>query len=222
MPSAIHSGTVARAFGVRALWCSVGLLGALAPVAGGQSSTVRLDLQPGYIAADFLSPPPGVSSTTGFNLRFAARLTTTLPWLVPVVGGSVTPYGTTGPSTRNHNSPNLFAGNIFPILAPSRTGGWLTAELPLLVYHSYGGGRPDNPRLFGPDLFLQLAAYVHVGEKLLRELGPGWTFLDSYIFWEQNLTPNPEPSTRRVDRFNPVLLFGLSLRIGGNAGTGTK
>jgi hypothetical protein len=194
------------------------LWGGAAP-ANAQEELVRFDLQPGYITADFLSPPPGVSSTTGFNLRFATRFTTGLPWLVPVVGGSVTPYGTTGPSARNHNSPSLFAGNIFPLVAPLRTGGWLTAELPLLLYHSYGGGRRDNPRLFGPDIFLQLAVYVHVGEKLLGELGPGWRCLDGYFFLEQNMTPNPEPSTLRLDRFNPVALFGLSLKIAGRTGS---
>lgn len=171
-------------------------------------------LQPGLLSADFLSAPEGVSSTTGFNLRFATRFPTRHRWLTPVIGASVTPEGTSGTSTRNTNAPSIFAGNIFPLLGPDRTAGWLTFEVPVLVYHAYGGGPSGNPRIYGRDVYVQLAAYVHLGRKALRDLGPGWAKFDLYAFLEQNLTPNENSITGRTDRFNPVALAGVSLGFG--------
>lgn len=174
----------------------------------------ELQVQPGLLSADFLSAPEGVPSTTGFNLRFATRVPTRHRWLLPVVGASVTPEGTSGASQRNTNAPALFAGNVFPLVRAERTAGWLTLELPLLVYHAYGGGGARNPRIYGRDLYVQLAAYVHLGRKALRDLGPGWARFDLYAFVEQNLTPNENTVTGRTDRFNPVALAGVSLTFG--------
>jgi hypothetical protein len=183
-----------------------------------QPTTPVLQIQPGFLSADFVSAPDALNSTSGFNLRFATRIPTGLPWLTPVVGGSVTPYGTTGPSTRNTNAPAIFGGNIFPLLGAARTRGWLTIELPLLIYHAYGGGSANNSRIYGRDLFIQVAGYLHVGSKLLGELGSGWVRLDGYAFLEQNLTPNEDGSTGRTDRFNPVMVFGASLSLGSSEG----
>lgn len=199
----------------RVIVCT-GLVLATASVRGAAqpSRGPELLLQPGLLSADFISAPEGVTSTTGFNLRFATRVPTRYRWLTPVIGASVTPEGTSGTSTRNTNAPALFAGNIFPLVGVGRTAGWLTLEAPLLVYHAYGGGGPGNPRIYGRDLYLQLAAYVHLGRKALRELGPGWARFDLYAFIEQNLTPNENTVTGRTDRFNPVALAGVSLAFG--------
>lgn len=171
-------------------------------------------LQPGLLSADFVSAPEGVSSTTGFNLRFATRIPTRHRWFTPVVGASVTPEGTSGTSTRNSNAPSLFVGNVFPLVGPGHSAGWLTVEIPVLVYHAYGGGGAGNPRIYGRDLYVQLATYVHLGRKALRGLGPGWDRFDLYAFVEQNLTPNENTVTSQTDRFNPVALAGVSLAFG--------
>jgi hypothetical protein len=196
-------------------WC---LLAAPAAGAQGPSGPVFL-LQPGLVSADFISAGPDVSSTTGFNLRFETRFPTRTPWLTPLVGASVAPYGMSGPGGRALNAPVLFLGNIFPLLRERRTAGWLTLELPVLVSHTYGGGSENESRLYGADLHLQIAAYLHVGRKVLHEFGSGWTRLDVYAFLDQNLTPNPDAVSGRRDRFNPTALFGLSLAIGGSRGT---
>jgi hypothetical protein len=187
-----------------------------APAAGAQSPSAPVFLlQPGLVSADFISAGPDVTSTTGFNLRFETRFPTRTAWLTPFVGASVAPYGMSGPGGRALNTPVLFLGNIFPLVRDRRTAGWLTLELPVFVSHSYGGGSENETRLYGPDLHLQLAAFLHVGRKVLHEFGPNWTRLDVYAFLDQDLTPNPDAVSGRRDRFNPAALFGLSLTIGG-------
>ena len=179
-----------------------------------QSSGPIFLLQPGLLSADFVSSDAGLGSTTGFNLRFETRFRTGAGWLNPLIGASVMPYGTSGLGGRNLNAPVVFLGNAFPLLPSGRTNGWLTLQLPVLVYHSYGGGTENTSRLYGRDLYVQLAAYVHVGRKTLHEFGPNWIRLDVYAFLEQNLTPNRNPVSRRKDFFNPTALFGLSMSFG--------
>lgn len=183
--------------------------------AGAQASGPIFLLQPGLLSADFVSSDAGLSSTTGFNLRFETRFRTGLSWLTPLAGASVMPYGTSGLGGRNLNAPSVFLGNAFPLLGSHRTNGWLTLQLPVLVYHTYGGGSEGTSRLYGRDLFVQLAAYVHVGRKTLHELGPNWMRVDAYAFLEQNFTPNRNPVSRRKDYFNPTALFGLSMSFSG-------
>ena len=176
-----------------------------------------LQLQPGMRTADFMSAPNGVSSATGFVLRFVTRLPTRQPWLIPVIGASFTPYGTTGTGDRDTDAPTLFAGNVFPLISPGRTSGWLTVEMPILIVHNPGAGHTGNPRDYGRDLVIQAVMYVHVGARVFREFGPAWSRLDLYVLIEQNLTPNKDATTGRADRFNPVALFGGSISLGGSS-----
>jgi hypothetical protein len=166
------------------------------------------------LTTDFVSAPAGNESGTGFNLRFETRFPSGLSWFTPVVGGSVTPYGTSNPSARGLNTPVLFAGNVFPLIDQRRTNGWLTAELPLLLNFSFGGGGAHNERLYGRDLHIQVAFRVHLGEKTLHDLGPLWRRLDVYVMLEQNITPNEELTSGRPDRFNPVAMYGVSIPFG--------
>ena len=168
--------------------------------------------QPGMITSDFVSSRSGVGSHTGFNLRFVTELRTGQPWFTPVIGVNATPYGTTGTGD-GLNAPAVFAGNVFPLLAARHTGGWLRLELPLLLYYTYGGGGKHNTKLYGRDFFAELAMNVPVGERLLGELGSGWRRLELYLLVDQNLTPNPDITTGRTDRFNPIALYGLTIRF---------
>lgn len=172
-------------------------------------------LQPGMLSADFLSPPEGYPATTGFNLRFATLVPTRSRWWTLIVGASVTPYGTTGITPRSTNTPVLFAGNVFPGVDTAQTGGWLDLRFPVYVTYTYGGGGPRNTAIYGRDLVAEAALEVHVGRKLFPDLGPGFARLRLYASLQQLLTPNPEPSTGRPDRVNPIALYGLTLPIGG-------
>jgi len=176
-------------------------------------------LEPGMLTTDFVSVPVGSESGTGFNMRFETRFPSGLRWFMPVVGASVTPYGTSNPSARGLNTPVLFAGNVFPLLDQRRTNGWITAEVPLLLHYAFGGGGAHNERLYGRDLHLQVAFRLHLGEKTLRDLGPFWRRLDVYAMFEQNLTPNEELTSGKPDRFNPVAMYGVTIPVGGTKNT---
>jgi hypothetical protein len=190
-------------------------------LASGKSSDAQQEvgpvflLQPGLLTTDFVSAPAGETSATGFNLSFETRFPTSVSWLTPVIGASVTPNGTNGVVDRGVNAPVLFAGNVFPVVGPRLTAGWLTLEAPLLLYYSYGGGGQHNPRVYGGDLFMQIALFVHLGSKTLKDMGSFWSRLDAYASLGQNLTPNEDPRVGKRDRFNPVALFGVSTRFGG-------
>ena len=172
------------------------------------------ELQPGLAVSDFISVPEGTLTNTAFSLRFATRFPTTLKWLTPVVGAVFLPYGSTENTVRNTDAPTLFAGNIFPVLPESRTGGWLSIEVPLLIAHSPGTGPTGNVRDYGRDLVIVPTVYLHVGARALPEFGTVWSRMSIFGQLEQNLTPNKAPDTNRRDFFNPVATVGLSLTLG--------
>ncbi len=172
------------------------------------------ELQPGLAVSDFISVPEGTLTNTAFSLRFATRFPTTLKWLTPVVGAVFLPYGSTANTVRNTDAPTLFVGNIFSVIPESRTGGWLSIEVPLLIAHSPGAGPTGNIRDYGRDLVIVPTVYLHLGARALREFGAVWSRMNVFVQLEQNLTPNKAPDTGRRDFFNPIATVGLSLTIG--------
>jgi len=170
-------------------------------------------LQPGLLITDFVSSA-ATASSTGFNARFSTLLPTRRKWLTPTFGVNVTPYGTAGFTTSQTNAPSVFAGNMFPLVPDSALGGWLRADVPVLLYYTYHGGGPHNTRLFGKDIYVELAFTSSLGQKLLGGLGPNWKRLEAYLLLDQNLTPNPNLISGRTDRFNPIALFGIAFRFG--------
>jgi hypothetical protein len=171
-------------------------------------------LQPGMASADFLSAPQGEPSTTGFNLRVAALVYTSRRWITPILGASVTPYGSSGASRRNTNTPVLFVGNVFPVISRSRTAGWASFDVPVLLTYTFGGGGAGNPRIYGRDLAVQTALTLHAGRKLLSDFGGALARLQVYAIAEQTLTPNRRTPDRPIDRFNPVVYYGLTIPVG--------
>jgi hypothetical protein len=163
---------------------------------------------------EFVSVPEGTPTNSAFSLRFATRFPTGLKWLTPVVGAVLLPYGSTENTVRNSDAPTLFAGNIFPLLSQSRTGGWFTVEVPLLIAHSPGAGPTGNVRDYGRDLVVVPTVYLHLGARALREFGTIWSRLNVSFQLEQTLTPNKDPATSTRDFFNPIATIGLSLTIG--------
>lgn len=181
--------------------------------AEGQSVGPVLLLQPGMASADFLSAPEGEPATTGFNLRFAGVQPTASRWLTFIVGASVTPYGSSGASRRDTNAPVLFAGNVFPVLSSSQSAGWLSMDMPLLLTYSLDGGGEHNSRIYGRDVVLEAAVTVHAGRKLLSGFGGPLSRIRIYGLLDQILTPN-RGVDRRIDRFNPVAYYGITVPLG--------
>lgn len=170
-------------------------------------------LQPGMMTGDFVSAPPGEPTTTGFNLRFAGVVPTSRRWLTLIVGANVTPYGSSGASRRNTNTPMLFIGNVFPVLNASRTAGWLSLDVPVLMTYTFGGGGQHNARVYGRDLALEAAVTIHAGRQLLAGFGGPLARMRLYAVVDQNVTPNRNFEGRR-DRFNPVAYYGLTIPFG--------
>jgi len=179
-------------------------------------SSPELLLQPGMLSSDFVSAPDGYPSTSGFNLRFATLLPTRWKWLTPIIGASVTPYGTTGTSPRNENAPLLFVGNVFPAVNRRATAGWFDVSVPLYLTYALGGGGEHNTSLYGRDVLAEVALQVYIGERLLRDLGPAFSRLRLYAMVNQVLTPNRDPTFGTTDRFNPTALYGLTIPFGGH------
>jgi hypothetical protein len=184
-----------------------------APAALAQTGPV-FEVQPGIAVADFVSVPEGTATNTAFSLRFATRFPTGNRWLMPVVGAVLFPYGSTENTIRNTDAPTLFAGNNFQVLPETRTSGWLSIEVPLVIAHSPGAGPSGNIRDYGRDLVIIPTVYLHLGARALHELGTVWSRMNVIAQMEQNLTPNKNPASGRRDRLNPVATIGLSLTIG--------
>ena len=195
-------------------WSSGLLLALLASRSAHAQRGPVFELQPGLAVSDFISVREGTLTNTAFSLRFATRVPTGIRWLTPVVGAVFLPYGSTENTVRNTDAPTLFFGNIFAVMSESRTGGWLSIEVPLLIAHSPGAGSTGNIRDYGRDLVIVPTVYLHLGARALREFGTVWSRMNVFAQLEQNLTPNKAPDTGNRDFFNPVATVGLSLTLG--------
>lgn len=189
---------------------------AIARVGLGQGP--EFELQPGMAVSDFVSVPEGTVTNTAFSVRFATRFPTKMKWFTPVIGAVFLPYGSTENTIRNTDAPTIFAGNIFPLLSSTKTAGWLSIELPLVIAHAPGTGPSGNVRDYGRDIVILPTAYLHLGARALREFGSVWSRLTVFGQLEQTLTPNRDFSTGGGrDFFNPIVTVGASLKIGGSS-----
>lgn len=178
-----------------------------------RSPTFSID--PGVITINSISAPIRNGSATGLNLRFLVNLQTTIPWLTLEVGTSFAPFGLSN-GLRSFNEPTFFYGPIVMLLPRDRTANWLELTMPVIgVYRLDENGEAD--RLYVHDLFLQGAATVPLGSKLMADMGSFWSRISVYGIVEQNLTPARNFSTRKLDRFNPTFLYGISIPIRGAA-----
>ncbi|MBK8247022.1 MAG: hypothetical protein IPK85_06450 [Gemmatimonadetes bacterium] len=195
-------------------WCVLVLAGLASAAAGAQERAGPVVfLQPGMLTGDFLSAPATEPSTTGFNMRAMATIPSRTRWLTLYLGASVTPYGTTGASRRNTNTPMLFIGNLFPVVGTNRTAGWLTVDVPVVLTYTFGGGGDRNGRVYGKDVAVEVLSTIPVGPKLLSGFGGPLARLRVYGVFHQSLTPNLALDGTR-DRFNPLAFYGLSLPFG--------
>ena len=176
-----------------------------------RSPTFSID--PGVITINSVSAPVPNGSATGANLRFLVNLQTAIPWLTLEVGTSFAPFGLSN-GLRSFNEPTFFYGPVVMLLPRDRTANWLELTLPVLgAYRLDENGEAD--RLYVHDLFLQGAATVPLGSKLMADMGSFWSRIAVYGIIEQNLTPARNFTTRKLDRFNPTFLYGISIPIRG-------
>ncbi|MBL8961576.1 MAG: hypothetical protein JNJ98_17075 [Gemmatimonadetes bacterium] len=199
--------------GPRAAWRWLAVVGLASAVGAQERAGPVVALQPGMLTGDFLSAPATEPSTTGFNLRAMATIPSGTRWVTLYLGASVTPYGTTGASRRNTNTPMLFIGNLFPVVGTARTAGWLTLDLPVVLTYTFGGGGDRNARAYGKDVAVEVLGHVPVGRKLLSGFGGPLARVQVYGVLHQSLTPNLALDGTR-DRFNPLAFYGLSLPFG--------
>ena len=168
--------------------------------------------EPGVVTINAISAPLPTGSSTGLNLRFLALFPTSIPWLTVEVGTSFAPLGLSN-GLRAFNEPSFFYGPVTMLLPRDRTANWIELTLPILgTYRLDENGEAD--RLYIHDLLVQSGITVPVGEKLMRDMGTFWSRLTLYGIIEQNLTPARNPSTQKVDRFNPAFFYGVSIPVG--------
>lgn len=168
--------------------------------------------EPGAITINAVSAPVPTGSSTGLNLRFVAVVPTAIPWLSLEFGTSVPPLGLSN-GLRAFNDPTIFYGPITLLIPRDRTANWLELTLPILgAYRLDETGEED--RLYVNDLVVQGVATMPVGEKLMADMGSFWSRIALYAIIEQNLTPRRNVNTERVDRFNPVFQYGVSIPVG--------
>ena len=172
-------------------------------------------MDPGVITINSISAPVPNGSATGVNLRFLVNLQTAIPWLTLEVGTSFAPFGLSN-GLRSFNEPTFFYGPVVMVLPRDRTANWIELSMPVLgAYRLDENGEAD--RLYVHDLFVQGAATVPLGSKLMADMGSFWSHIAVYGIIEQNLTPARNFTTRKLDRFNPTFLYGISIPVRGTS-----
>lgn len=171
--------------------------------------------EPGVVTVNAVSAPVPTGSSTGLNLRFLVLVPTAIPWLSAELGASVAPLGLSN-GQGAFNEPTLFYGASIMLLPRDRTENWLELTMPVLVAYRLDENG-DAKRLYVNDLVVQGGATMPIGQKLMADMGPFWSRLTLYGVMEQNLTPAPNFITRKVDRFNPTFLYGISIPILGRS-----
>lgn len=164
---------------------------------------------PGVVTANAVNAPAGTSSASGFLLRFQTTIPTGTSWFTPVFGTQWTPNGLNG---NKANYPTFFYGAVLSVIQPKWTGGWLAVSIdPLGVFSAGGGsGRTDgtNPHPYGHDFYLEGAAVVPFGSKMMPTMG-AFSNLSAYFLMDQQITNIPSGASH----FTPVLLYGLALPL---------
>jgi hypothetical protein len=164
---------------------------------------------PGGVTANAISAGPGASSASGFLLRFQTTIPTATQWFTPVFGTQWLPNGLDG---NGDNTPIFFYGFVTPILPPSVTKGWLTVSIDPLGVFAAGLGPADTRKPYGHDFFLEAAAVVAVGQKMMRNMG-AFSNLAAYFLLDQRISHVPRDANGNRDYFAPTMLYGLVLPI---------
>ena len=168
--------------------------------------------QPGVVTANAISAtdvgPGDEKVASGLNVRFATIVPTASPYFLGIAGVQFQPNGLSG----NHNNqPGFFYGGVVPLPGiTTASQGWLGFSIdPLGVYapSSYSNSHP-----YSHDFFLEGALTLNIGSKMMKDM-PMFSKLSAYFLLDQQITHPAKDRTNKTDRFNPVILYGVTLPI---------
>lgn len=158
-------------------------------------------LQPGMFSGGNVisAPDDAPDAEWDVNARFLTLIPTSSPYFT-LLGGAQW-----GVADEDAHGPIIFYGAIIPIPGITEvTQGWLSLSLdPLGVTTGAGGD--------GTDFFLEGAAVLNIGSKMMTN--SPWKGLGIYGLLVQQITRIPEDANGDKDRFNPAVIYGLSLPI---------
>lgn len=169
-------------------------------------------LMPSVITLDAISAPAGApNSQSGFNARFQTVLPTASKWLTGVAGVQFMPNGPNGSSPSRLDQPIVFYGLVVPVLQPQWTSGWLqvTAD-PLGVY--FLNPRPSDTHQYSHEFVMEGAAIVPFGAKMMSGMG-AFSRMAAFFLMDQRLTHPTIDANGNKDRFDPVLVYGVTIPI---------
>lgn len=167
---------------------------------GGFIRNSTFSILPSALSTNVISAPDGVDSHTAFNARFQGVISTSTPWLA-FVGGAQW-----GPAKDEDHGPIIFLGGIIPIVPLNQaTNGILSFSIdPLLVATAPGGD--------GMDFVMEGAVVLGIG-KMMMPQSAYWSGVGAFFLLDQNITVDEDPVTGEKDRWNPALIYGISLPI---------
>jgi hypothetical protein len=170
-------------------------------------------LEPGLITLNAVSATSDSSSASGLNLRFVTLVPLGFAHVSLMLGTSFAPLGLSN-GRQADNDPVFFFGAHVPVLRSEKTDGWVDLAFPVLgSYHR--DATAQGPRSYVTDLVLESAVSLHLGRKLMGDLGRFWSGLSLYVLADQNLSPGRDSATGTRDRFNPVFQYGVSIPLTG-------
>ena len=175
--------------------------------------TPRFYFEPGMVTFDAVSPGHDFGASSGFNFRFVTLVPTRWPLLRLVVGTSFAPFGLSN-QQQTDNDPSFFYGVSVPVVTSAVTGGWLDVAVPLMGLYRLREAGERSRRSYTNDLVVEGAVFVHLGRRLLADLGGIWPRLSVYVLADQSLTPSRSALRPERDRFSPVFQYGISIPIG--------
>ncbi|HVE78875.1 MAG TPA: hypothetical protein VNA89_08445 [Gemmatimonadaceae bacterium] len=166
-----------------------------------------LVFQPGVITANVISAPDDADAISGFNVRFTMVVPTASPLFNLVMGTQFLPNGLDG---NDDNRPIFYYGGIIPVGPINAYQQFLQVLVnPLGVYAMR---RSEGERQYTHEFVLELALIANVGKYMMPNMGV-WSNLGAYLLFDQQITGLAEDANGDTDRFNPVVLSGLTLPI---------
>ncbi len=213
MPAlAIAHGPIARA----AVFVAMLSLAAAGPASAQRTLSPIIELDAGVRTVDVVSSESSAGSASGFNLRVRALIPDAWRHVDVFVAAELAPFGLSN-NREDENDPAFLYGVSIPLLAAKRTGGWLSIGLPVMGYYRYDPTGIESPRRrYVNDIMVEGTITLHLGQKMLSDLGAFWSTLDAYLYVDQPITKTIDPATLRVDRFRPAFVYGLSVPVAGS------
>jgi hypothetical protein len=167
-----------------------------------------LVFQPGVITANAISAPEGSDAISGLNIRFTTVIPTATPYFNLVMGTQFLPNGLDG---NKDNRPIFYYGALFPVTPINNAQQFLTVLVNPLGVYANRRAEPTK-RTYTHEFVLELALIANIGQTMMANMGV-WSNLGAYLLFDQQITGLAEDASGDTDRFNPVILYGVTLPI---------